>query len=195
MRDRAEGGGSRFTAHPVGVRRLYGAQWTNGVLPLCNVRYGTDRVSLCADTYTARAIRVVYRSCEFMSHLSHQPLYVHTRPHPVSTPGALRAAYARGLVISGTSSSPIHSAHRDWFRAQVISGRSSSSSSSGASRLASSAAATSFASSSFQPLFISPAGQRNRARRQIRARMSHVSLGPIRVNMWRNAAITGQGAN
>ena len=24
---------------------------------------------------------------------------------------------------------------------------------------------------------------------------SHVSLGPIRVNMWRNAAITGQGAN
>ena len=56
-------------------------------------------------THTARAIRVVYRSCEFMSHLSH-PLYVHTRPHPV-TPGALRAAYARGLVISGTSSSPI----------------------------------------------------------------------------------------
>ena len=55
--------------------------------------------------HTARAIRVVYRSCEFMSHLSH-PLYVHTRPHPV-TPGALRAAYARGLVISGTSSSPI----------------------------------------------------------------------------------------
>lgn len=48
---------------------------------------------------------MVYRSCEFMSHLSH-PLYVHTRPHPV-TPGALRAAYARGLVISGTSSSPM----------------------------------------------------------------------------------------
>ena len=66
------------------------------------MRYGPCKPVL---THTARAIRVVYRSCEFMSHLSH-PLYVHTRPHPV-TPGALRAAYARGLVISGTSSSPI----------------------------------------------------------------------------------------
>ena len=66
------------------------------------MRYGPCKPVL---THTARAIRVVYRSCEFMSHLSHAPSIRTHAPTPCNTrcsPGGICAGsgHIRHVVIA-----------------------------------------------------------------------------------------------
>ena len=62
------------------------------------MRYGPCKPVL---THTARAIRVVYRSCEFMSHLSH-PLYTYARAHTLCSTGGTctGSGHIRHVVIA-----------------------------------------------------------------------------------------------